>query len=673
MTTAPAPAAIPKISPPRTGTALATLLQSDLAAQILLGVLTGLTFIRVLWADFLSYDDPFYVTNNPLVLGGLSWKSFTGAWTSLDHANWHPGTWISLMLDYQLYGLRPWGFHFTNLALHVVNTLLVFILLRRLTLDRGPALFIAAVFGVHPLHVESVAWITERKDVLSTCFGLLALISYVRSIQTGQSWRWWTSCVWFALSLTAKPLLVTLPCLLVLFDYWPLKRGLIPTTTPAGTSRYKPLSLAHFASLVLEKWPFWLLTIGSSVVTVIAQRAGGAVASLEKFSLADRIANICVSYGTYLQKSFWPTRLAAFYPYSMNRWDFGSVVATAALLITVSVMAWRLRDRQGGILLGWLWFLGTLVPMIGLVQVGGQAMADRYMYFPLIGLSWTATSALLASWPASETSSRNQALLGTAVIAVLSGLTWQQTAVWKNSLVLSQHALQITPDNHIALDLHARALRIAGFDDLALAEYRRALEIDPHYSAARNDLGVMLLNRGETAAAIVEFQQGLQSAPQHLRLRWNLANAYAKQRRYAEASEQFAAAELQTPMNDALCLDHARALLAAGQWRPALAKYERAAQLAPHSLTNQLELALALGQAPAEQGRDLTRSIAMLTQLGERTHAPRVWIALAEMQTAAGDKSAAAVTWQRARLRAAELNRPDLQKLVESAEERANP
>ena len=668
---APVLTTLPEICQPQVGRRLTAWLRTDRAALVLLATLTALTFLRVLWADFLSYDDPFYVTNNPLVLGGLSRKSFIGAWTSFDHANWHPGTWISLMLDYQLYGLRPWGFHFTNLALHVANTLLLFTLLRRLTLEWGPALFIAAVFGVHPLHVESVAWITERKDVLSTCFGLLAMLEYVRSVQTGQTWRRWTSWLWFALSLTAKPLLVTLPCLLVLFDYWPLKRGEYFAATDPPKNTYGTRHSATLVRLVLEKWPFWLLTIASSIVTVFAQQAGGAVASLEKFSLADRLANICVSYGTYLQKAFWPTRLAAFYPYSMNRWDVWSVLIAAVLLIAVSIMAWRLRQRQGGILLGWLWFLGTLVPMIGLVQVGGQAMADRYMYFPLIGLTWTATSALLACWPPSAQSSRNQALLGTALIAVLSYLTWQQTAVWKNSLVLSQHALQITPVNHIALDLHARALRIAGLDDLALAEYRRALEIDPHYAAARNDLGVMLLNRGELAAAVIEFQQGLKSAPQHLRLRWNLANAYARQRRFDAASEQFAQAELQAPTHDALCLDHARALLAAGQWRAALAKYARAATLAPQSLTNQLELAIALGQAPEDQGRDLPRSIALLDQLGERTHAPRVWIALAEMQTAAGDTKAAAATWQRALQRASELKRPDLQKLVQDAQRQA--
>ena len=638
--------------------ALAAFFRSDVGARVLLGILTAGTFIRVLWADFLSYDDPFYVTANPLVLGGLSWSSLAGAWTSFDCANWHPATWISLMLDYQLYGLQPWGFHLTNLLLHVANTLLLFTLLRRLSLEWGPALFVAAVFGVHPLHVESVAWITERKDVLSTFCGLLALLAYVRGVQSGQTWRRYVSGGWFALSLTAKPLLVTLPCLLLVLDYWPLKRW---------------STVRAFVNLVLEKWLFWLLTIGSSIITVIAQREGGAVASLEKFSLLQRLANSGVSYGTYLQKSFWPTRLAAFYPYSMNRWDQLSVILAATLLFTISFLAWSLRHRHQGILVGWLWFLGTLVPMIGLVQVGSQSMADRYMYFPLIGLALAATSVVLACWPPFDTRRRDQGVLGTVLVAVLCGLTWQQAGYWQNTLVLSQQALQVTPDNHIALVLHARALRIAGQDELALSAYRRAVQIDPNYTAAHNDWGALLLQRGELAAAVAQFRQGLTSAPQNLRLRWNLANALARQHDFAAALAEFEHAERDAPTNDVLCLDQARTLILAGQPRAAIAKFERAAQLAPASLTNQLELALALSRVPQDQGRDLPRSMQLLQKLAAQTDAPRVWIALAEVQTAAGQFTAADATWQRALQRTITLNRPDLQKLVLAAQQRVKP
>lgn len=632
--------------------------RDDAGALVLLGCLTFCTFIRVLWADFLSYDDPFYVTANPLVLGGLSWKSLTAAWSSFDCANWHPLTWISLMLDYQVYGLRPWGFHLTNLLLHVANTLLLFTLLRRLSLSWGPALFVAAVFGIHPLHVESVAWITERKDVLATLFGLLSLLAYIRSVQTGETWRRYTSCGWFALSLTAKPLLVTLPCLLLVIDYWPLKRW--------STSR-------QFVQCVTEKWLLWLLTIGSCIVTIIAQKQGGAVASLEKFSLIQRLGNICVSYGTYLQKSFWPTRLAAFYPFSMNSWEPVSVLVATVLLVIVSVLAWRLRHRHGSILVGWLWFLGTLVPMIGLVQVGSQSMADRYMYFPLIGLSWAATSAVLACWPQSAQSTRYQSLVGIGLVAVMSVLTWQQVGYWKNSLLLAQRALTVTPDNHIALVLYARELRIAGKDDLAITNYRRAVEIDPHYAAAHNDLGVMLLQRGDVPSAISQFRQGLKSTPRHIRMRWNLANALAKQGDFTAALSEFQQAELDAPTNDVLCLDHARTLVLAGQPRAAIAKFERTVHLAPASLTNQLELALALSRVPPDQGRDLPRSITLLQKLAEQTDAPRVWIALAEVQTTAGETTAAEATWQRAEQRAITLKRPDLQDLVKSAKQRAKP
>ena len=648
--------------------------RSDTGALVLLACLTACTFLRVLWADFLSYDDPFYVASNPLVLGGLSWKSLGSACTSFACANWHPATWISLMLDYQLYGLQPWGFHLTNVLLHVANTLLLFTLLRRLTLEWGPALFVAAVFGVHPLHVESVAWITERKDVLSTFFGMLALLAYVRGVQTGQTWRRYASCGWFALSLTAKPLLVTLPCLLLVLDYWPLQRWSTlqesPEISGQGTHRRRTIGPV-WLRLVVEKWPFWLLTIGSCIVTVIAQRQGGAVASLDKFSLLQRLANICVSYGTYLQKSFWPTRLAAFYPYSMNSWDQSSVLLAAALLSLVSVLAWRLRQREPSILVGWLWFLGTLVPMIGLVQVGIQSMADRYMYFPLIGLSWAGMSAVLACWPTSPSSQRAQGVLGVALIASLSILTWQQTGYWRNSLLLSQHALRITPDNHIALALHARALRVAGLDDHAIAEFRRAIEINPHDSAIHNDLGALLLQRGELAAAVAQFRQGLKSAPQHVLLRWNLANALTRQRDFSAAITEFEHAELAAPSTDGLCLDHARTLLLAGKFRAAIAKFERAAELAPDSLTNRLELALALSRAPQDEGGNWPRAIQLLQALATQTDAPRVWIALAEVQTAAGQTADADATWQRALQRASTLKRPDLQELVKAARQKS--
>ncbi|MES2789499.1 MAG: tetratricopeptide repeat protein [Planctomycetota bacterium] len=650
------------------------LLRSDAGVLLLLGCLTALTFIRVLWADFLSYDDPFYVTNNPLVLNGLSWSSFASAWTSFDCANWHPGTWISLMLDYQLFGLHPWGFHLTNLLLHVANTLLLYTFLRRLRLERGPSLFVAAVFGVHPLHVESVAWITERKDVLATLFGLLSMLAYVKGVYTGEAWRRYASCGWFALSLTAKPLLVTLPCVLLLLDYWPLGRW-SPASDASKSSDFGSNTIVattwRFLGLVAEKWLFWILTLGSSIVTIIAQHQGGAVASLEKISLLQRLANICVSYGTYLQKSFWPTRLAAFYPYSMNHWEPLWVVLFAILLLIITGLAWRLRQRDGSILLGWLWFLGTMVPMIGLIQVGGQALADRYMYFPLIGLTWAAMSAVRACWPASPRRSQYQCVAGVGLVAVMCVMTWQQTGYWRNTLLLSQHALEVTPDNHIALDLHARALRIAGMEDLALAEYRRALEINPQYTAAHNDLGAMLLKRGELDAAVAQFRLGLQTAPRHLRLRWNLAHALTRQEQFAAALTEFNRAQLDAPTNDVLCLDHARTLVLAGQHQAAIDMFEHAVELSPQSLTNRLELALALSRAPENQGRDLSRSIQLLQKLAALTDAPRVWIALAEVQTAAGQTAAADATWKRAKQRALSLKRPDLQDLVKAAQQRA--
>ena len=742
---------------------------SDAWALALLGILTALTLIRVLWADFLSYDDPFYVTNNSLVQGGWSFSSLIRAWTTFECANWHPATWMSLMLDHQLYGLRPWGFHLTNLVLHVANTLLLYILLRRLSLTWGPALFISAVFGVHPLHVESVAWVTERKDVLAAFFGLLALLAYVRGVQTGDRWRRFASIGWFALSLSSKALLVTLPCLLVLLDCWPLRRlrnepgsrirensdAQLGPDPQSHDFRYDGVQQTSFLRLVLEKWPFWLLSVGSSVLTVIAQHEGGAVASLQRFTFTERLSNVCVSYCTYVQKSVWPVRLAVYYPYSLNRWNAAWVALAVVFLIAITLLAWRVRRRHGGILLGWLWFVGTLVPMIGLVQVGSQAMADRYMYFSLIGLTWAVTATVLACWPSlcdiagrtrllpsnegsgvelsvpkdemdqsplapalekrtgrgqgsgvrgnlassepphplplspdyrgegsqsraeiaayvpkSPASTWPLSVLATLIVAVLCGLTWQQTGHWQNSLSLSQHTIQVTPDNYVAHEMHARALRIAGLNAEAIAEYRRAIAINPDYYSARNDLGLLLAQQDKLSDAIKQFQSGLKTVPRNSRLRWNLANALAKQRRFDAADAEFRLAETFAPDNDALILDHARMLQQAGRFRDALAHYEQAVKRDPDSLVNQLELAVALSRVPQNQGRDLVRSISLLEQLCAQTEAPRAWITLAETQAAAGRTAKAQAAWERAIQRAISLQRPDLAKLARDSQKR---
>lgn len=644
--------------------------RSDAGALVFLGILTFLTFLRVLRAEFLSYDDPFYVTNNTTVQGGLSWKSLIQAWTTFECANWHPGTWMSLMLDYQIYGLQAWGFHLTNLLLHVANTLLVFVLLRRLKVEYGPALFVAAVFGVHPLHVESVAWITERKDVLATLFGLLAILAYVRSIQNG-SWRQRVlSYCWFACSLISKPLLVTLPCLLLVLDYGPLQRGgqrdemspVAPSRNPTSVS-----TISRFLALALEKWPYWLLALGSSIITVIAQHEGGAVASLHRFGLSERLANVGVSYCRYLQKSFWPTGLAVYYPYSMNRWGLAGLLGALGLVLIITGVAWQVRRRYPNILTGWLWFVGTLVPMIGIVQVGSQAMADRYMYLPLIGLAWAATSATLACWPATGQNRWLQRIFGCGLILVMCLLTWQQTGVWQNNLKLSEHALAVTSGNYVAHGLHARSLRTAGQIEPAIAEYRQAIAINPEYYSARNDLGLLLLQRDDLAGAVEQFQAGLKVVPQHFRLRWNLANALVKQRDFSGAHAAFQAAELAAPVNDALVLDHARALLQAKRYPEALPLYEKALALDPNSLVNQLELAVALSRVPADQGRDLARSIRILQKLCNQTDAPRAWITLAETQVAAGQKIAAEKAWQHAIQRAKSLNRPDLAELARAS------
>ncbi len=407
-----------------------------LRLSLCLFAVTFAVFSSVVTHDFLYYDDSKYVFNNRVVRCGLTWQGWCWSWTAVHCSNWHPLTWLSHMLDCQLFGLqRPGGHHLTSLLLHSANALLVFHVLRRLTKETWRPILVAGLFALHPLRVESVAWVAERKDVLSMFFGLLALWSYAVYAESPALWRYLLVLVFFALSLLSKPMLVTLPFVLLLLDYWPLQRF---------RTRVLPL--------VLEKCPLLVLSAASCVMTFLAQRQLAVVSTLA-LPVSVRLSNALAAYAGYLVKMLWPVNLAVFYPHPGPSLTIAEVAGSAGVLLLLTRLAVGLRKQQPALLVGWLWYLGTLVPVIGLVQVGNQAVADRYTYFPLLGvflaLAWSIPSRL-GTWPL------GRALLAAGGVAVLTAcavLTWWQLRSWQNEGTVWRQALAGDPQEPGRSDL----------------------------------------------------------------------------------------------------------------------------------------------------------------------------------------------------------------------------
>jgi len=475
-----------------------------------LAALVFLAFGGALQNGFVRFDDHGYVVENPMVRGGLTWPGVRWAFTTGDQANWHPLTWLSHMADMDLYGLNPAGHHFTSLLLHAANAILLFLVLRGLTGRFWPALLAAAVWAVHPLRTESVVWISERKDVLSTFFGLLALGAYGRASSRGR--MGWPP-FFFALSLMAKPAWVTLPFLLLLLDVWPLKR-------------WPGMSLRPLAA---EKVPLFLLSAISCAVTLWAQDTGGAVQTFEGYPLEVRLANAAVAYGHYLRALVWPAGLSFFHPHPGAGIPLWQVGGTSAVLVLATGLAVWARRRQPWVLVGWLWFLGALVPMIGLVQVGGAAWAERYSYLPHIGLIAAVVWGAAEIWDRQVGMPRRGVRLNrpglsrwrpcftsipVVLVATLAWLSQQQTQVWRDSETLFRHALAVDADNAVAhFNLGTHLMR-AGRRDEAAAHYGATLELQPEHWEARNNLAWLWATDpratpAQTAQALALAEQAL--------------------------------------------------------------------------------------------------------------------------------------------------------------------
>ncbi len=568
-------------------------------------VVLTLTTLVVFWQvhkhEFVNYDDPKYITENEHVQAGLARDSIAWAFTTGHASNWHPLTWLSHMLDCQLFETDPVWHHLTSLLLHITNTLLLFGLLKRMTGALWRSAFVAAAFALHPLHVESVAWVAERKDVLSTVFWMLTMWAYVHYAKHPNPARYLLTVAFFALGLMAKPMLVTLPFVLLLLDYWPLGRfQLEKAVKNVNRRKQKPINTHSQWQLsyspVWEKVPFFVLSAISSIVTFLVQQHGGAVERIESVSIIARFANASISYLRYIGKTIWPSRLAVFYPHPGDRLQMWQAVAAALLLLGISIwIIWLARSHKY-LPVGWLWFLGTLVPVIGLVQVGAQALADRYTYVPLTGLfiiiAW-GLSDLLAEWR------YRKIVLGASAIIVLLALsicTRLQLRHWRNSITLFEHTIEMTNNNYLAHSNFGVALVEQGKLDEAVAHFTKALQIKPGYTTGRRNLGYTLVQQGKLDEAIAHFTEVLRIEPDFIDARLNLGCALAQQGKLDEAIANFTSL-LQIKPNLADAHENlGKALLQQGKLKEAIGHYREALRIEPLNPTTHNELGSALGR-----------------------------------------------------------------------------
>jgi tetratricopeptide (TPR) repeat protein len=517
-----------------------------LLTSLFLIVLILAAFEQIRNHAFINLDDNKYITENRLVQSGLTLGGLTWAFTATHAANWHPLTWLSHMLDCQLYGLNPSGHHLTNLIFHIASTLLLFLVLRRMTGTLWKSCFVAALFALHPLHVESVAWVAERKDVLSAFFWMLTMWAYIRYVERPKLQRYLLALLFFALGLMSKPMLVTLPFVLLLLDYWPLGRfQLIPSSMNPKSLRSKPKNNSGQISMVLrlirEKAPFFLLSALSSILTIFAQQKGGAMVSLEHYPFESRVANALVSYASYIGKMIWPSHLSIFYPYQeiLPLWK---VVGAGLLLTSVSVLVIRVVHKLPYLAVGWFWYIGTLIPVIGLVQVGSQAMADRYTYVPLIGLfvmvAWSAPD-ILAGWR-----HRRVVLSISAgiLLSILMIATRLQVPHWQNSIMLFGHSIDVTSNNYLAHNNLGSAFMRQGKIQEAIAHFTEALRISPDDPEVHYNLGVVLQGQGKLQEAIIHFAQAVRIKPDYAIAHNNLGVALVVQGKIQEAIAHFAKA-----------------------------------------------------------------------------------------------------------------------------------
>jgi tetratricopeptide (TPR) repeat protein len=629
----------------------------DFGVSILLGVSVFIVFSQTLRHSFVNYDDDQYFYANPHVQAGLTWSGVAWAFQTGYANNWHPLTWMSLMLDAQCFGPSALGPHLANVILHAANTVLLFLLFRRMTGARWRSAAVAVVFAIHPLRVESVAWVSERKDVLSAFFFMLTLLTYVRYVQqilaTKARMFFGLALLFFALGLMSKPMLVTLPFVLLLLDWWPLNRVAGFGLKVEGSSVPSCRTLS-FKFLVFEKWPFFLLSAGSCVATLLVQRE-----VVQSLPLSDRLANAAVACMTYLEQMVWPVKLAAFYPYPkmIPVWQAAGVGIS---LLAITLLLFLLTRKFPYFPMGWLWYLAMLVPVIGFVQVGDQSHADRYTYLPQIGiyliLIWGMTE-LTVSWR------YQRQLLGAAAVGtmvVLTICTWKQTAVWRDGESLWRHALACTSDNYTAENNLGYVLAAQGRVIEAIEHYRKALEINPCYAEAdnnlgrifldegrlseakeyfrraiqikpgaeeaHNNLGIVLVGQGDVTGAFQQYQKAIELNRDYAEVYNNLAILLASQGRFAESETNYHTA-LGLKPDYALARDNFGLLLVRqGRMAEAMAQWEQALKINPDDAVahDYLGIALADQGRMAEAAEHFQKSLASAKAQGDSTLANEI-------------------------------------------------
>jgi tetratricopeptide (TPR) repeat protein len=605
---APTNAAAPQPQPPVTITSVTDRPSSRRSLHpwlcVALLLATAAVYAPVRHFGFLNYDDEEYVTENAHVTAGLTRDGFVWAWTGVHQATWHPLTTLSHMLDCQLFGLNAGPHHLGNVVLHALNTLLLFGLLARLTAQPWRSAWVAALFALHPLHVESVAWVSERKDVLSTFFWLLALWAYAAYAQRG-GWRAYTGLiVTYIAALLSKPMAVTLPFVLLLLDLWPLRRITLPDINQGGATGRSPLrsgqsSLTHgstLTTLLIEKVPLLLLAALVSVITYLTQTTAGAVVSLEALPLGVRVENAIVVYVAYLGKMLWPAGLAVFYPFAapVPAWQ---VFGAALFLIAGSVVVLQSTRRRPYLFTGWFWYLGMLVPVIGLVHQGDQSMADRFTYVPLVGIfimaAWGIPD-LLGGWRHRQLFC---AVAGSGVLVACTLATARQVRLWKDSLTLFEHALAVTRNNHVAHFIIGSALQEQGRRDEAFPHLAESLRLQPNYDKPNFDIGLIYAARGDLASARHYYEQALQLNPLYTKAHVSLGLVLAAQGDPDGALAHYREAIRIDPGLAAAHNNLAITLENTGKLDEAIAEYAEGVRLEPKHAESRCNLAAALASA----------------------------------------------------------------------------
>ncbi|MEE9911974.1 MAG: tetratricopeptide repeat protein [Deltaproteobacteria bacterium] len=577
-----------------------------LVVCIVLAVVTLAVFWQVKHHDFVNFDDHIYVTENRHIQSGITLTGLHWAFSTTYAEFWHPLTWLSLMLDYQLYGLNAGGYHLTNLLLHIMSTLLLFWLFHRMTGALWKSAFIAALFALHPLHVESVAWVSERKDVLSAFFWMLTLCLYVYYTEKPVIKRYWLVLLCFACGLMSKSMVVTLPVVLILLDYWPLgrlqsqaiKTGATPVVTASANqgqqktrsknktpknnispSIDRKLPETKIAGIIpswqlWEKIPFFALSAVFSIITIYAQYKPPE----SHFPLSSRIANAFVSFVTYLVKLFWPHDLTVFYPFphQLSAWQIAGAIL---LMIVISTAVMITIKRLPYLFVGWLWYAITLLPVIGIIQVGDFAMADRYMYLPAIGISLMLAWGVPSLFRRADLRQKILIPAGISVLAILAVLSWQQCRYWKNSIDLFSHALQVTKNNVLAHNSLGAALFEAGRVKEAIANYQAAVEINPYNDKAHSNLGLALAAEGKIEEAITHYRAAIDFNPKSEAAHVNMGSALARAGKYEEAANHYRTAIKLNPHYDDAYYNFANLLVKQGKVEEALTHYRRAVEI----------------------------------------------------------------------------------------------